>query len=171
MNFKFLHEPVLKSLLLMRPSTAVSFINFSLLWAACFIRRSTFCSLVSLRILFLFCWACFFRRPAFVWQFHPSIFVFYEQTVSLDVQPFVLQFVRMEWSVDHSQVICDKIILAYLKQSTFARQLVYPFTYLSEVQFVVCLCVLSGIKMFYNWFRKVKLLGQGSGIFKVKQCT
>ena len=56
----------------------------------------------------------------------------------------------MEWSVDHSQVICDKIILAYLKQSTFARQLVYPFTYLSEIQFVACLCVLSGIKMFYN---------------------
>lgn len=56
----------------------------------------------------------------------------------------------MEWPVDHSQVICDKIILAYLKQSTFARQLVYPFTYLSEIQFVVCLCVLSGIKMFYN---------------------
>ena len=77
----------------------------------------------------------------------------------------------MEWPVDHSQVICDKIILAYLKQSTFARQLVYPFTYLSEIQFVVCLCVLSGIKMFYNWLRKVKLLGQGSGIFKVKQCT
>lgn len=57
----------------------------------------------------------------------------------------------MEWSVDHSQVICDKIILAYLKQSTFARQLVYPFIYLKFSLSCVCVFCLALKCFIIDW--------------------
>lgn len=61
----------------------------------------------------------------------------------------------MEWSVDHSQVICDKIILAYLKQSTFARQIglsFYLFIWNSVCRvFVFCLALKCFIIDWEKW--------------------